>query len=690
MTKPIFRLLIGALLTLSNSTAMHAAVNNSKTLQLSEVFELEFVTDPQISADGSQVVYVRNFLDIMQDRKLSNLWIINTDDKDHRPLTSGNVSHSSPRWSPDGKRLLYVADEDGSSQLYSRWMDTGQSVKLSNLIESPGNIAWSPDGKWIAFTMFVPQEQKPFAKMPTPPEGAEWAEPVKYIDRLIYRSDGEGLLEHGYTHVFVLPAEGGTPRQLTSGDFDHNSQLSWSQDGKALIFSANRLDNWEFHPENSDIFEVLVADGSITQLTNQYGPNNSPAVSPNGKRIAYLGYEDQRRIYEVTELYVMDRDGNNAKLISADLDRSVMAPVWSQNGKRIFFLYHDRGNTKLASMDLKGKVEVHAENVGGTSLDRPFPSGSFSLAQNDDFAFTESRPDYPADLAIGSKRKQAARITQLNKDLFEHKQLATLEEIWYKSSADNRDIQGWIVKPADFDPTKKYPLILEIHGGPVGNYGDRFAPEFQLYAAAGYVVLYTNPRGSNSYGEEFSNLIHHNYPGEDYDDLISGVDAVIARGYIDDNNLFVTGGSGGGVLSSWIIGKTDRFSAAVVVNPVINWTSFVLTSDGYNYFYKYWFPGPPWEQQEQYWKRSPLSLVGNVTTPTMLLTGEADHRTPIAETEQYYQALKLRGVDAAMVRVPGATHNITTRPSNLIGRVANVLAWFEKYRNSDTGKESMN
>ena len=690
MIKPVFRLFIGALLSVFSSTALYAVDDASKTFQLNEVFELEFVTDPQISADGSQVVYVRNFLDIMQDRKLSNLWIINTDDKDHRPLTSGNVSHSSPRWSPDGKRLLYVSDKDGSSQLYSRWMDTGQPVKLSNLIESPGNIAWSPDGKWIAFTMFVPQEQKPFAKMPTPPEGAEWAEPVKYIDRLIYRSDGEGLLEHGYTHVFVLPAEGGTPRQLTSGDFDHNSQLSWSQDGKALIFSANRLDNWEFHPENSDIFEVLVADGSITQLTNQYGPDNSPAVSPNGKRIAYLGYEDQRRIYEVTELYVMDRDGNNAKLISADLDRSVMALVWSQNGKRIFFLYHDRGNTKLASMDLEGKVEVHAENVGGTSLDRPFPSGSFSLAKNDDFAFTESRPDYPADVAIGSMRKQAARITQLNKDLFEHKQLATLEEIWYKSSADNRDIQGWIVKPADFDPTKKYPLILEIHGGPVGNYGDRFAPEFQLYAAAGYVVLYTNPRGSDSYGAEFSNLIDHNYPGEDYDDLISGVDAVIARGYIDENNLFVTGGSGGGVLSSWIIGKTDRFSAAVVVNPVINWTSFVLTSDGYNYFYKYWFPGPPWEQQEQYWKRSPLSLVGNVSTPTMLLTGEADHRTPIAETEQYYQALKLRGVDAAMVRVPGATHNITTRPTNLIGRVANVLAWFEKYRNSDAGKESMN
>ena len=223
-------------------------------------------------------------------------------------------------------------------------------------------------------------------------------------------------------------------------------------------------------------------------------------------------------------------------------------------------------------------------------------------------------------------------------------------------------------------------MILEIHGGPFASYSPFFASEIQLYASAGYVVLYANPRGSTSYGEEFGNLIHHNYPGEDYDDLMSGVDAVIAKGFIDESNLMVTGGSGGGVLSSWIIGKTNRFKAAVVAKPVINWYSFVLYADGPAFFYRYWFPGKPWDHTEHYMKRSPISLVGNVTTPTMVLTGEEDYRTPIAETEQYYAALKIQKVDAAMVRVPGASHGIANQPSNLVAKVAAILSWFDKYK----------
>jgi acylaminoacyl-peptidase len=268
----------------------------------------------------------------------------------------------------------------------------------------------------------------------------------------------------------------------------------------------------------------------------------------------------------------------------------------------------------------------------------------------------------------------------VNADLFNHKKVGAVEEIWYESSFDGRKVQGWICKPPDFDPNKKYPLLLEIHGGPFTNYGSRFSTEVQLYAAAGYVVLYTNPRGSTSYGEEFANLIHHNYPGEDYDDLISGVDAVIEKGYIDEDQLYVTGGSGGGVLSAWIIGKTDRFRAAVVAKPVINWSSFVLHADGPAFFSKYWFSGFPWETPEQYWKRSPLSLVGNVKTPTMLLTGEQDYRTPISESEQYYTALKLNKVDAAMVRIQDSGHGIANKPSNLMNKVAYVLGWFEKHQ----------
>ena len=271
------------------------------------------------------------------------------------------------------------------------------------------------------------------------------------------------------------------------------------------------------------------------------------------------------------------------------------------------------------------------------------------------------------------------KLTALNDDALAHKELGRVEEIWYESSHDDLKIQGWIVYPPDFDPTKKYPLILEIHGGPHTAYAGSFSAEVQLMAAKGYVVLYTNPRGSTSYGEDFAQEIHHNYPSNDYTDLMDGVDAVIEKGFIDEERLYVTGGSGGGVLTAWIVGHTDRFAAAVVAKPVINWYSFVLTADMYNYFTKYWFPGLPWENQEHYMKYSPISYVGNVTTPTMLLTGEADHRTPISESEQYYQALKLAGVETAMVRVPDAPHGIAGRPSNLMAKVAYILHWFGKH-----------
>ena len=353
---------------------------------------------------------------------------------------------------------------------------------------------------------------------------------------------------------------------------------------------------------------------------------------------------------------------------------------WAEDGSGLYFQYDDEGNTRLGFVSLDGKIETLAENVGGLSLGRPYSAGSYSVARDGSFAFTHSRPDHPADVAVGKRNQPTRRLTRLNDDLLGHKQIAEVEEIWLDSSFDGRRIQAWLTRPPGFDPSKKYPLILEIHGGPFANYGDRFAAEVQLYAASGYVVLYVNPRGSTSYGQEFGNLIHHDYPGQDYDDLMSAVDAVIARGFVDEKQLFVTGGSGGGVLSAWIVGKTDRFAAAVVAKPVINWYSFCLTSDNYAFFYKYWFPGPPWEHTEHYMKRSPLSLVGNVTTPTMLLTGEVDYRTPMSESEQFYQALQLRKVESALVRVPGASHEIAERPSQLMTKVAHVLKWFEMHR----------
>ncbi|KPJ89371.1 MAG: acyl-peptide hydrolase, partial [Gemmatimonas sp. SG8_17] len=462
---------------------------------------------------------------------------------------------------------------------------------------------------------------------------------------------------------------------------NHGGPISWTPDGTTLIFSANRRSDWEYDPQNSEVYELSLADGSMTALTGRQGPDGSPSVSPDGRHIAYLGYDDRAQGYQVTRLYVMNRDGSAARLVTESFDRDIQGAVWTADGAGFYFQYDDKGNTKLAHLSLSGAVNTLVGDVGGLSLGRPYGGGSFSVSRDGNFAYTHSRPDHPADIAVlDAGASSGRRLTALNDDLLGHKQLGEVTEIWYQSSFDSREIQGWIVHPPGFDPQRKYPLILEIHGGPFANYGDRFAAEIQLYAAAGYVVLYTNPRGSTSYGEEFGNLIHHAYPGHDYDDLISGVDALVDRGYIDRENMFVTGGSGGGVLSSWIVGKTNRFRAAVVQKPVINWYSFVLTSDFYTNFTKYWFPGFPWNHTEHYMNRSPLSLVGNVTTPTMLITGEADHRTPISESEQFYQALKLRKIDAALVRIPDASHGIASRPSNLIAKVAHVLAWFARYR----------
>ena len=681
-------ILIGVCTTIAvqlSAGSVLAQDDSASHFELADVFELEYASDPQISPDGNKVVFVRNFMDIMTDRGRSNLWVIDSDGTGERPLTTGNKNYSSPRWSPDGTRLLYVSNVDGARQLYARWMDDGQTAKLTNLTKSPGGLAWSPDGKWIAFSMMVPQPQQSFIDMPPKPAGAEWAAPAKVIQKLQYRADGAGYLEDGFRQLFVLPAEGGTPRQITDGEFNHGGRLSWTPDSKSLVFSANRHADWQYDPMNSEIYAISVDDGAITELTNRQGPDASPAVSPDGQRIAYVGFDDRLQGYQVTHLYVMNRDGSGRIAIAKDFDRDVQQPRWDRSGRGVYFQYDDAGDTKIGYMTLGGKVTTLVSNVGGLSLGRPYSAGSFSVTRDGRFAFTHSRSDRPADVAVGRRgTSDIRRITALNDDLFGHKALGAVEEIWYESSYDGRKIQGWIVTPPGFIPSRKYPLVLEIHGGPFANYGARFSTEIQLYAAAGYVVLYTNPRGSTSYGEEFGNLIHHAYPGYDYDDLMSGVDAVLGRGYIDEANMFVTGGSGGGVLTSWIVGKTGRFKAAVAAKPVINWYSWALTADSYNVFYKYWFPGLPWDEPENYMKRSPLTYVGNVTTPTMLLTGEVDYRTPISESEQFYQALKLLKVDAALVRIPGASHGIASRPSNLIAKVAHILKWFAKYRTPTT------
>jgi acylaminoacyl-peptidase len=657
----------------------------SDRLSIEDIFNLELASDPQISPDGTRVVYVRQFADIMTDQRRSNLWMVSFDGKDHRPLSTGNFSDTSPRWSPDGSQIAYISDRDGSPQIYRRWMDSGQTAKLSSLTSDPAGIAWSPDGKWISFTALVPRDPPTIEGMPPKPEGAAWAEPARVIDQLVYRFNGPGYLKPGYHHLFVLPAEGGTPRQLSSGDFQHGgvgfraSEAVWTPDSKHLILSANRRPDYELEPLDTDVYEFSL-DGSVKALTSRKGPDHSPQVSPDGRRIAYLGFDDRYQGYQVTRLFVMARDGSGARPLTDGLDRDVANIRWSADGSGVYFTSDDRGNTGFHFMTLDGPIQKLAGNLGA-GFSAYGGGGTISIAKNGAFATTYARPHVPGDIAVGTMGISDVRVlTAVNEDLFAGKKLGEVEEIWYDSSKDGRKVQGWILKPPDFDPSRKYPLILEIHGGPFANYGDRFDIEKQLMAARDYVVLYTNPRGSTSYGHEFGNLIHHAYPGDDFYDLDSGVDAAIAKGYIDPENVMVTGGSGGGVLTSWMVGRSTRFRAAVTVYPVINWYSFTLTSDIGNMTSKYWFPGLPWDHVEHYEKRSLLSVVKNVKTPTMVLCGEEDYRTPMSESEQYYQALKLLGVETELVRVPGEPHGISRRPSHHMAKILSIIGWFERHR----------
>jgi dipeptidyl aminopeptidase/acylaminoacyl peptidase len=653
----------------------------SRAFEGRDLFALQLATDPQIRPDGRSVAYVRVSYDIMTDRGRQSLWLVDSQTGEQTPLVTGPGSHSSPRWSPTADRLAYVSTaEGGRPQLFVLWMQTGQTARVADLSYPPGNLTWSPDGKWIAFTAFMPDEKAKLGEPPPKPEGADWAAPLEVITDVTYRADGAGYLKPGYTHVYRVSAEGGAPVQLTFGAYNETGPLSWTPDGRHLLFSANRGANWRREPLNPEIYQVSVADGSVTALTSRNGQDLAPHVSPDGKTIAYVGFDDKLLSYHSTQLYVMGIDGSNPRPLTSALDRSIDELAWAADGRSLYVRYDDQAITKIGRVWLDGRIEPVVEGLSGATLDRPYTGGAFTVARNGTIAFTSGSTTRPSDISVarGARRVQ---LTHLNEGLLAAKTLGPVLKLPVTSSFDQRPIDAWLVLPPGFVAGHRYPLILEIHGGPFAAYGPLFSTDNQLFAAAGYAVLYTNPRGSTSYGQAFTKLIHHRYPGEDYDDLMSAVDAAITQGYADPDNLFVTGGSGGGVLTAWIVGKTTRFKAAATQKPVINWASTVLTTDIYTFMPKYWFSKLPWEDPESYWQRSPLSLVGAVKTPTLVLVGDQDFRTPLSDSEQYYQALQLQGVPTALVKVPGASHGgLAARPSQSAARASALLAWFNKYR----------
>lgn len=646
-----------------------------------DVYELQYTSDPQIAPDGDWIIYRRMQLDILKDRAVGNLWMVKSDGSAHQKLTSREGNEFSPRWSPNGDRIAFVSSTEEGSEIYMYWVSSGKFARLTQLPFSPSGLSWSPRGDKLAFSMFVPQAPPVIAKMPKKPKGAKWAKSPRITDRVYHEADGRGYIQPGFNHIFIIPSDGGAPRQLSSGDYHHRGRMSWSKNGDQIYFSANRSENWEYDFRNSEVYSVGVNNGTITALTERSGPDRSPVVSPDGRYVAFTGYEDKVQTYQVSNLYIMNPDGSGKRELTSSLDRSVGNVQWDSKSKGLYFSYDNHGNTKIGHVSLDGRVTTLADNLGGTSLGRPYGGGSYSVSENGTIAYTHSRPNYPAEVAVRNvKSGTTALVTLLNKALLSHRTLGKVEEVWYASSYDEREIQAWLVYPPNYDPSKKYPLLVENHGGPISNYGDRFSTEMQLYAAAGYIVLYPNPRGSTSYGEEFGNLLYNNYPGQDYNDVMDGVDHCISKGIAHEDMLYVAGGSAGGIMTAWMIGKNNRFEAAVVVKPVMNWISKTLVADNYFGYANSRYPGQPWENFEGYWKFSPVSLVGNIQTPTMVMVGMEDLRTPPSEAKQLYHALKLRKIETVFVEIPEASHGIANRPSNLITKVAHTIAWLDKYR----------
>ena len=656
-------------------SAVVSAQDADDRLTLDLYLELETVSDPRLSPDGQQVIYTRQWIDKVNDTRKSSLWIIDADGSRNRFLVDG----SGARWSPNGDRIAFVADgEPEGPQIFVRWMDAeGATSQITRVERAPGDLSWSPDGEQVAFTMTVRERNTWPIEMPKAPEGATWTESPRIIERLDYRQDRQGFTDDLYRHLFVVPASGGTPRQLTDGNWDHTG-TEWAPDGRRILFRSLRVADADYEWRESEIYAVDVASGDIRQLTTRNGPDGGAVVSPDGRQVAYMGYDWTRDTYITQKIYVMNIDGSNARLASGDWDRQPSNLIWKADGSGVYFTSRTEGTANLYFLPTTGVTAGSVQQVTtGNHLLTVSDLSDDGVAVGVRTSFYE-----PTDVvAFDVKSPDAVgRLTAVNDDILAGKTLGNVEEIWY-TSTDGLRVQGWYITPPDFDPGRTYPMQLHIHGGPHGMYGVGFNYGWQWQAAQDYVMLYTNPRGSAGYGSVFGNEIKNAYPSKDYDDLMAGVDVMLEKGFVDEQNLFVTGCSGGGVLTAWVVGHTDRFAAASSNCPVIDWVSFVGTTDGATWYQN--FEKLPWDDPGEHIQRSPLTYVSNVKTPTMLMTGVQDLRTPMPQTEQFYSALKFLKVPTAMIRFNNEWHGTSRTPSNFLRTQLYLKYWFEKYARKD-------
>ncbi len=640
-------------------------------LGLDTYLEYEEVQDPQLSPDGRQIVYTRRSIDKLNDRWESALWLMDADGGHARFLVKG----ANARWSPDGKRIAYLAEgEPRGTQLFVRYIgDPGPATQVTHVTSSPSDIAWSPDGKSIALRLLVPARSDwkiESAIAQYRPAGAKWTEPARVVERLHYRQDRQGYLEDGYRHIFLVPADGGTPRPLTTGDYDDGAPV-WAPDGRTIVFDGLREPDADWQFRESEIYALDVGNGQVKRLTTHPGPDRGPAISPDGRLVAWTGYDATDDTWTDSRLYVAALDGSGRRALAPGLDRSPTQLRWAPDGKGLYFDVENEGSRNLWYAPLDGgkarPITSGTQVLTVTDLERGLAVGVRS---------TSTQPSDVVAFEIG--RPEPRQLTHVNDDILAGKKLSQAEEIRF-TSKDGLPIQGWVIKPPDFDPAKKYPLVLSIHGGPHAMYNVGFNYSWQAFAAHDYVVLYLNPRGSTGYGSKFGNAIKNDYPDKDFDDLMAGVDAVLAKGYVDPNNLNVYGCSGGGVLTAWTVGHTDRFSAASSMCPVIDWVSFVGTTDGPSWYRN--FAKLPWDDPSEHLRRSPLMYVGHVRTPTLMVTGVLDMRTPSGQAEEFYEALKLRHVPTAMIRVNDEFHGTSSKPSNFLRTQVMLEQWFQRWAN---------
>jgi dipeptidyl aminopeptidase/acylaminoacyl peptidase len=693
-------------------TSLFAFAADKRPITEKDMWAFTWIGDPQLSPDGSRVAFAKVVVDKKHVGYETSLWTVSTKRGDTQRLTSG-TRDSQPRWSPDGTRLAFARsiEKDGKPQppqIFVLSMSGGEPAQITELTRGARDPHWSPDGRRIAFFSDMSpediakskkdQQARPTQQQDTPDPDADRVTDVKYVTRAVYRSNDAGYLDPNRpTHIWVttLPAssdEKVTPRQITSGKFDED-EFFWSNDGRDIVFTTTRLDEPDYELPHTDLYRVP-ADGGEPALINAVGIGVSQmSPSPDGKRIAFRSnINEPVRSYAEPDLFELDlTPGAKPKNLSADFDFDVGAgiggdntapragggtrPIWSADGNSVVDVVTITGRANLMRFPVNGGKPI--EITRGDQAVQRFGSAGDGNA----ILMLISTPTNVGDLFVVSGNGGVPRrITDVNDKLFSQLNITAPEEIWY-TSFDGKKIQAWVQKPPGFDATKKYPLILNIHGGPHTAYGWVFDHEFQWMAAKGYVVLYPNPRGSTSYGQDFGNIIQYKYPGDDYKDLMAGVDELIRRGYVDPNRLAVTGGSGGGVLTDWTVTQTNRFKAAVSQRDISDWASWWYSADFWLYQPR-WFRKPPFEDPKEYADRSAITYVNRITTPMAFILGDADFRTPPESGgEQLFRALKYLKRPTAIVRFPGETHELSRsgQPWHRVERLQAIVGWFDKY-----------